>query len=127
MFKKFNGYLVKNTKSCFNQINFHMYKTFPFSRKNTKPIQVSEPLDPNIETDEYIDEQGNKLNYVKVFHGIYPYLPLDDHPLIPGYARIIALTREITEKLKALNAEKTKLVIFVLKNPDKVEALQATM
>jgi hypothetical protein len=54
-------------------------------------------------------------------------MPLDDHPLIPGYARMIAVTREITEKLKELNAEKTKIVISVLRNPEKVEALQASM
>jgi hypothetical protein len=54
-------------------------------------------------------------------------MPLDDHPLIPGYARIIGLTMELTEKLKELNVEKTKLVVSVLKNPEKVEALQASM
>jgi hypothetical protein len=40
---------------------------------------------------------------------------------------MIAVTREITEKLKEMNAEKTKMVISVLKNPDKMEALQTSM
>ena len=74
---------------------------------------------------EVYQENGIKLDYIKIYHGLYPYMPLDDHPLIPGYARMIAVTREITDKLKEMNVEKTKLVISVLRNPDKMESLQA--
>src|SRR5690242_3229600 len=126
MFKKFNGILNNNIKTYFIKTNFHMYKINYFGRKSGKTVQLDD-LDPDIQTEDYIDSTGNKLDYVKVYKGEFPYMPLDDHPLIPGYARMIAVSREITDKLKEINAEKTKLIISVLKNPEKVEALQASM
>jgi hypothetical protein len=123
MLKLFSNIFAKNTR--FTHKN--SYPRYNFARKTIKEteVQLPEPAD-SIKTEDY-EEGGHKLDYIKVYHGLYPYMPLDDHPLIPGYARMIAVTREITEKLKELNAEKTKIVISVLRNPEKVEALQASM
>jgi len=115
-----------------NNIRF-FYKSpfcrFDFSRKNLKNsnIPVTELYGEGITQEDYKEEGGDSLDYIKVYHGSYPYMPLDDHPLIPGYARMIAVSREIIDKLKEVNIEKTKLVMSVLKNPEKVEALQASM
>ncbi len=102
---------------------------FDFSRKTLKTngLPISEPFGEGVVGEDYVEEGGNKLDYIKVYNGTYPYMPLDDHPLIPGYARMIAVTREIIDKLKEANVEKTKIVMSVLKNPEKLEALQASM
>lgn len=123
MLKLFSNIFSKNTKS----LHKYTYSKFNFARKTVKEtsVEVPEPAD-NPNTEDY-EVGGKKLNYIKVYHGIYPYMPIDDHPIIPGYARMIAVTREITDRLKELNAEKTKVVISVLKNPEKVEALQPSM
>lgn len=125
--------MLKNIPNVLNRNIRFFYKSsfyrFDFSRKNlkTSSISVSDSFGEGIKEEDYKDESGNKLDYIKVYHGSYPYMPLDDHPLIPGYARMIAVTREIIDKLKEANVEKTKLVMSVLKNPEKVEALQASM
>ncbi len=122
MFKSLSTKLSQNLKTMLYKNTF----TFKFSRKTTvssKPPKIEE----SEIGDEYVDEAGNKLESIKVNQGIYPYMPLDDHPLIPGYARMIAISREISEKLKEMDVEKTKLVISVLRNPDKVEGVQPTM
>jgi hypothetical protein len=123
MLKLFSNIFAKNTRS----LHKYNYSKFNFARKTNKEtsVEVPEPADA-LKTEDYVDG-GTKLDYIKVYHGIYPYIPLDDHPLIPGYARMIAVTREITDKLKEMNAEKTKMVISVLRNPEKVEALQTSM
>jgi len=109
-----------------NSNKFHKFKipNFYFGTKSIYTEKLPLPEQENLES--YV-EDGKTIQNVKVYNGIYPYMPLDDHPLIPGYARIIGLTMELTEKLKELNVEKTKLVVSVLKNPEKVEALQASM
>ena len=125
--------MLKNFPNVFkNNIRFFNKSSLfrcDFSRKNLKNsnISVSEPFGEGITAEDYKEESGNNLDYIKVYHGSYPYMPLDDHPLIPGYARMIAVSREIIDKLKEVNVEKTKLVMSVLKNPEKVEALQSSM
>ena len=125
--------MLKNIPNVLNRNIRFFYKSsfyrFDFSRKNLKTsnLSISEPFGEGIKPEEYKEEGGNTLDYIKVYHGSYPFMPLDDHPLIPGYARMIAVSREIIDKLKEANVEKTKLVMSVLKNPDKVEALQASM
>ena len=125
--------MLKNFPNVLNRNIRFFYKSsfyrFDFSRKNLKTsnISLTEPFGDGITAEDYKEESGNNLDYIKVYHGSYPYMPLDDHPLIPGYARMIAVSREIIDKLKEANVEKTKLVMSVLKNPEKVEALQASM
>jgi len=125
--------MLKTFPSIINRNIKNFYKTsfyrFDFSRKNLKTsnLSISEPFGDGVKSEEYIEEGGNKLDYIKVYHGSYPYMPLDDHPLIPGYARMLAVSREIIDLLKEANVEKTKMVMSVLKNPEKVEALQASM
>jgi hypothetical protein len=125
MLKTFPNVINKNIR-FFYKSSFYR---FDFSRKNLKTsnISISEPFGEGVKGEEYREESGNKLDYIKVYHGTYPYMPLDDHPLIPGYARMLAVSREIIDKLKEANVEKTKMVMSVLKNPEKVEALQASM
>lgn len=119
MLRSFSNILNKQNKS----LNKYLSPRYNFARKNMKDIQVPE----SAPGPEIYEQDGKKFDYIKVYQGIYPYLPLDDHPLIPGYARMIAVTRELTDKLKELNVEKSKMVISVLKNPDKMEALQTSM
>jgi hypothetical protein len=116
MLKCFSTNFIKKDVLKFRYIN----SMFSFGRKITK--KSNDPLEP--ETQEIEDENPENI---KVSFGTYPYLPLNDHPLIPGYGRLLAVTSEITEKLKEMNAEKTKIVVSVVKNPEKIEALQAAM
>lgn len=98
-----------------------MPSSFYFARK-TMPGREKDF--PNAQLEDYV-HQGNKVEHVKVFTGEYSYLPLDDHPLIPGYSRAIGISKDILDKLKELNVEQNKLVISVLKNPEAIEGVQA--
>ncbi len=117
--------MLKLFANNFNKNTIKLHKNFIpklyFGSKSFKPVALPE------ENLESFVEDGKELEYVKIYSGLYPYMPLDDHPLIPGYSRILAVTRELTDKLKEMNVEKTKLVISVLRNPENVEALQAQM
>jgi hypothetical protein len=101
---------VISPKLPYNSLYLKTLIIFCFSRKNNK-IQTSV---------EIAEEDPAPLN-----HGIFPYIPLNDHPLIPGYGRLITVTSEITNKLKELNVEKTKIIVSVSKSPDSTEALQS--
>jgi hypothetical protein len=109
-----NTYLKKGLVNA-KRLNYFNYNNF--GRKTVK--KGNEPGTPDAENENPDD--------IKVSFGTFPYLPLNDHPLIPGYGRLLAVTSEITEKLKEINAEKTKIVVSVVKNPEKIEALQAAM
>ena len=113
MLKTFPNVLSRNMR-FFYKSSFYR---FDFSRKNLKTsnISVTEPFGEGITAEDYKEENGNSLDYIKVYNSSYSYMALDDHPLIPGYSRMIAVSREIIDKLKEANVEKTKLVISVLK------------
>ncbi len=99
-------------KLSYNSLYLKTLNIFSFSRKNTKiksSVEIAEE-DPS-----------------SISHGIYPYIPLNDHPLIPGYGRLITVTSEITNKLKELNAEKTKIIVSVNRSPENTEALQSPL
>jgi hypothetical protein len=98
-----------------NQIK--TFNKFSFGRKITK--KGAEGAD--------VETESENPDNIKVSFGTYPYLPLNDHPLIPGYGRLLVVTSELTEKLKELNAEKTNIIVSVVKNPEKIEALQTAM
>jgi hypothetical protein len=102
-------------KLPYNSIYLKTLSIFSFSRKNTKiktAVEIAE------------EESAAPTNIIQA---TYPYLPLNDHPLIPGYGRLITVTSEVTNKLKELNAEKTKIVVSVIKSPENTEALQSPL
>ncbi len=103
---------VKMPKLPYNSLYLKTLNIFSFSRKNSK-VKTSV---------EFAEEYP-----ANVSHGIYPYFPLNDHPLIPGYGRLITVSSEITNRLKELNAEKTKIVVSVSRSPDSTEALQSPL
>jgi len=120
--------MLKTFKHVFkeNKRNFYLINSCGFSLKNIKPIDKSLKFDKikHPELVEITEEGENKLENIKLLQGRFPYLPLDDHPLIPGYARMLSLSKEIFDKLKELEVENTQLVISVLKNPEQMDAVQ---
>lgn len=81
--------------------------------------------DQEVKTEDYFDN-GSQLKYIQTYRGKFPYMPLDDHPLIPGYARQISISKKYLEILKATNAEAGGLVVSVVKNRNTIEAMQST-
>ena len=73
--------------------------------------------------EDYVDESGEKQSHIKKYSDNFIYLPLVDHPLIPGYTRLINMTKDIVEKLNAEKIEEKFLCMSVLKNPDQIEGL----
>ena len=113
--KKINFKLVLKAKVNASFKNFSAKKII-----KTKGIEVPETLSEII-----IDEDGTKIKNVKISTGIFPYFPLDDHPLIPGYSRMIPITREFLDKWNEIEQSKQlRSVISICKNPEKIEGLQ---
>ena len=87
-------------------------------------------IDPNPDIinppkDEEIIKDGVVVKNVKTRLGRFPYFPIDDHPLVPGYSRMIPISREFIDKLKELsNGEILKTVVSVCKNPGSIEGVQ---
>jgi hypothetical protein len=120
MLKCLSNTFLKKSNFTNNTRLFNSLHYYNFVRKS--------PKKPNDEaTPDTPETENENPDNMKVSFGTFPYLPLNDHPLIPGYGRLLAVTSEITEKLKELNAEKTKIIVSVVKNPEKIEALQASM
>ena len=111
MFKNASFRLI-NTKA-YNSLYLKTLNIFYYTRKNSKIKGAVEEVQ-NSET-------------LKINFGTYPYFPLNDHPLIPGYGRLVTVTSEITNRLKEINAEKTKIVISISKTGENTEALQSPL
>jgi hypothetical protein len=90
-----------------------------------KKLNFGEAANPELV--ELNEDHENKFKNIKIFQGKFPYMPIDDHPLIPGYARMLNLSKEIFDKLKEVNVEQNQLVISVAKNPEQIEAIQLSM
>ena len=60
-----------------------------------------------------IPKKDYKTNYS---NKTYPFLPLNDHPLIPGMPRIIPISKNLVSSIKSLKDQKTPFVLSVLKN-----------
>ena len=111
MFKNVSHTII-NLKS-YNSLYLKTLNIFSYTRKNSKVKGAVEEVDAT--------------EAIKVNFGTYPYIPLNDHPLIPGYGRLVTVTSEITNRLKEINAEKTKIVVSVSKTGDNTEALQSPL
>lgn len=108
-----------------------MYNCSRFNIITKKPKIFGKNLSPDSEeTPELVDiteDHESKFTNVKVFQGKFPYMPIDDHPLIPGYARMLNISKELFEKLKEAKVEQNQLVISVARNPEQLEAIQLSM
>jgi hypothetical protein len=120
MLKSFANLFNKNIKSF-----QHKSCRFNFTRKFIKKPDVlftdaereSNEIKESKEGKDGKDEQGMSV-------GIFPYLPINDHPLIPGFIRSVLTSGELIDKMNNLKLNKKQVVVSVLRNPDKVEALQ---
>lgn len=93
--------LNKIVKQQFNYLSLVSSRNFSsFSRLFTQPRS-------QIPKKDYKTNNPNK---------IYPFLPLNDHPLVPGMPRIIPISKNIISSIKSLNEEKSTFVLSVLKN-----------
>ena len=118
MFRTFSN-LFKNPKTQINhfiKFNFITQKTKSLRKKNLDIAENPEIVDI---TDKYQN--------IKVFQGKFPYIPIDDHPLIPGYTRMLSLSRDLFERIRETNPEQNQLVISVCKNPEQIEGVQLSM
>ena len=64
-------------------------------------------------TSNTTSKKGKKIN---ITNKVYPFLPLNEHPLIPGMPRIIPVTRHIITSLNKLKDKKTPIIFSVMKN-----------
>jgi hypothetical protein len=127
MFKNLLGMFKKTSTKFFNPLlNNSLYpaQKFYFARSTKKDsLSLNKQYLASQKVVDYTDENGQNVPHIRKFAGTFPYLPLDDHPLIPGYARLISITKEIAEKLVADNVEEKKLCMSVLKNPDRQQGI----
>jgi len=77
----------------------------------------------NLEEEDYIDEKGNKVPFVKKSFGKFPFLPIGDHPLIPLYNRMVPITKELSDALISEKLEEKRFCVSVIKNPEKLVGL----
>ena len=76
-----------------------------FSKFFIKPMFNSSPSSTS--------KKGKKVN---IANKVYPFLPLNEHPLIPGMPRIIPVTKHIITSLNKLKDKKTPIIFSVMKN-----------
>jgi len=123
MLKTFTNVLKSKKNQIYNCSRFKIISKNPkIISKSLSPDQGANP--------EFIDiteDHESKFKNVKVFQGKFPYMPIDDHPLIPGYARMLNISKELFEKLREAKVEQNQLVISVAKNPEQIEAVQLSM
>ena len=119
MFKSFSNILNKNIRSI-HRLAFPRHNFSKKFLKTTTDLQVQDSPEGPLQSEE------TKSNY-KIYEGVYPYFPVDDHPIIPGYGRIIIVSQQILDSLKPKINSKSKFVVSVLKEPEKIDALQSTM
>lgn len=123
MIKTFVNVLKSQKSSMYNCSRFNIITKKPKilgKKLNLNPAE-------NPELVEITEDHESKFNNVKVFQGKFPYMPIDDHPLIPGYARMLSISKELFDKLKEAKVEQNQLVISVAKNPEQLEAIQLSM
>ena len=115
-------------KNCLNflKLNKQKNKIFGHTKKNMYSIKtLPDNKIPEIkENSNKLEENEENETNTNSIPGKFPYMPIFDHPLIPGFSRILSVNQTIIEKLKILNVEKTKIVLSVLKNPEKLEGIQ---
>lgn len=123
MLKTFTNVLKSQKNLMYNCSRFNIIT------KKPKIMGKKLTLEPgaNPELVDITEDHENKFNNVKVFQGKFPYMPIDDHPLIPGYARMLNISKELFDKLKEAKVEQNQLVISVAKNPEQLEAIQLSM
>lgn len=123
--------MLKTFTNVLKSQKIQMYNCSRFNIMTKKPKILGKKLETdsgdNPELVDITEDQENKFKNVKVFKGKFPYMPIDDHPLIPGYARMLNISKELFDKLKEVKVEQNQLVISVAKNPEQIEAIQLSM
>ena len=120
MFKRTFSNFLKNPK-------INLIKTIKSNVITLKPKLHSKRMNgylSNPQIVEITDTHDIKYNNIRLFKGKFSYLPIDDHPLIPGYTRMLSITREILEIIKVKNLENNQIVVSVCKNPELIDSVQ---
>lgn len=74
----------------------------------------------SLEDLEFVEHENYK--HLKTHVGKFPFLPINNHPLIPGYSRFVPISIKLAEKLMEFSEKsetektKTKVVMSVLKD-----------
>ena len=115
-------------KSNSNHTLFELNYLYPAQRysfiRSLKKNRSSNKNDiSGLEEEDYIDEKGNKIPFVKKSSGKFPYLPIGDHPLIPLYNRMVPITKELSDALINEKLEEKRFCVSVIKNPEKIAGL----
>jgi len=122
MIKTFTNVLKNQRNLMYNCSRFNVLTKKP--KIFAKKLNLDSASNPELVD---ITEQEEKIKHIKIYQGKFPYMPIDDHPLIPGYARMLNVSKELFDKLKEAKVEQNQLVISVTKNPEQIEAVQLSM
>jgi Lon-like ATP-dependent protease len=99
-----------------SRINYNCLIKKSFAKKNLKAINPS--IDQGLDEFEFIEDPTFKNQ--KVHQGEFNYLPINDHPLIPGYTRFLPISMKLAEKIKNLTDENSevrpKIIMSVIKD-----------
>lgn len=111
-----NTSLFSNTTNKF-QFNsmFYNKNLSLFNLSSKKGKKNLQPLSSKLENLEFTQDPSHI--HLKTHIGKFPYFPINDHPLIPGYARFLPITMKLSEKISEYldNDETQKFVLSVSK------------
>lgn len=92
---------------------------FSFARKK----KLVNPLNSKLSQLKLSQDSVNP--YLKTHTGLFPYLPLNDHPLVPGYTRFLPMSLKLSDKISELveKDETQKFVFSVVKENKSVDQI----
>ncbi len=125
MFKNLCSLVKKSTtRHTLFEFNYlYSSQRYSFIRSLKKNKSSNKLENTNLEEEDYIDEKGNKVPFVKKSFGKFPFLPIGDHPLIPLYNRMVPITKELSDALISEKLEEKRFCVSVIKNPEKLVGL----
>ena len=101
---------------------------FQICRPHIKYFSIPDPMS---EDEHHIDIDENytpdaQLPYISTLKGRFSFFPIDDHPLLPGYVRMIPISKKLENKL-ADPTTTQKVVVSTLKNPEMQQGMKAAL
>lgn len=99
-------------------LKFNFISNKKFARKRNKSLTAT--LDQSLNGFEFHDDPI--FPYQKTYNGEFMYLPINDHPMIPGYSRFLPISDILSTKLNDIMKEmdnpdesRLKIVMSVVK------------
>lgn len=127
-----NIFLKKLILNQIKSTSLSFSKSLPianFAKKTRKPINpgIKPEIEKGLSEFDFIEDPSFASQ--KIFTGEFPFLPINDHPLIPGYSRFLPISLKLANALTDLSDKETeqtrvKVVVSVMKESQADTSLQ---